>query len=183
MGNELRYDRIMKRLEDGAPYGVIAQEFGTTVGTIRAYDRVRTGDRTRRGARTSHAVYEMPGGKKELSEDEIRRIRVLRAEGVPIAKIGLMLHRDRKTVSAALKRLGVESPKRTRNRIQEACHDKIIEAYMSGVGGPVRIAETLSGVTPAMVANVLTKYVYKKGGSGNGDQTDDGDGTGSADAR
>ena len=180
MGTTLRYDRIMRMLGDGVPYGTIAHEFGTTVGTIRAYDTVRIGRKAPRAAPAGHG---MPRKRTELSDDEICRIRDLRAEGASVHEIGETIHRDHKAVAAVLKRLGVESPKQTRFRVQEANRDRIIEAYKSGVGGPVRIAETLGGMTPAMVANVLTKYVYSKNGGGaNGQKTDDGDGARGADA-
>lgn len=175
-----RYERIMQMLEEGAPYNAIAQTYHTTIGTIRAYDKVRTGTLT---SQIGRGPADNSRQRVWLNDAEIKKICNLREKGMSLRDIGGIVHRDRRAITAILKQAGVESPKEAQRRTQEKYKDKILELHKNGAGGPQKIAELL-GLTEAIVGNVLLTYVYKFNGGGKrrGNKKDDSDGARGADA-
>lgn len=175
-----RYDRIMQMLEEGVPYNAIAQMYHTTIGTIKAYDKVRAGKLTSQSGR---GPADNPRQRVWLSDAEVKKICNLREKGASLRDIGDIVHRDRRAITAILKQAGVESPKEAQRRVQEEYKDRILQLHRDGAGGPQKIAELL-GLTEAIVGNVLLTYVYKFNGGGKrrGAKKNDSDGTRGVDA-
>ena len=183
MAKMRRYDRIMQMLSDGQSYEVIAEKFRTEPGTIRVYDLARTG---RLSDLTTFSAWERPMKNRAVPFDdwELARIKRMREQGEPITAIAQAVGRQYDSVKNLIYRKGYESPKIAQHRTQEEYRERIIALYESGVGGPVKIADTLGGVTQRMVENVIGSYRYanRKRRICNGNQTDHGVGTGGADA-
>ena len=180
MSEPRRYERIMQMLEEGVPHNAIAQTYHTTIGTIRAYDKVRTGTLTSQSGR---GPADNPRQRVWLSDAEVKKICNLREKGASLRDIGDIVHRDRRAITAILKQAGVESPKEAQRRVQEEYKDRILQLHRDGAGGPQKIAELL-GLTEAIVGNVLLTYVYKFNGGGKrrGAKKDDSNGARGVDA-
>ena len=180
MSEPRRYERIMQMLEEGVPYNAIAQTYHTTIGTIRAYDKVRTGKLT---SQIGRGPADNSRQRVWLSDAEVKKICNLREKGASLRDIGDIVHRDRRAITAILKQAGVESPKEAQRRVQEEYKDRILQLHKDGAGGPQKIADLL-GLTEAIVGNVLLTYVYKFNGGGKrrGAKKDDSNGARGVDA-